>query len=176
MVFKYKTLIKSFNDLFALIGAKLDNLIPTTHEDPLKFLGLWQDGLHSISTLSNESSTLTHCLSRVYFQKLKYNLFNANLLEGCFPGNSKPARIIPIHKAGDCKNVNDYRPISTLPLLYKIFEKPIYSRLYPYIINYDTYLVNNQFVFRFNRNTADAVLQFLDYVYDGKLYFSYIYT
>ena len=56
-------------------------------------------------------------------------LFNESLKLGIFPNCLKVAKIIPIHKAGDKNNVKNYRPISMLPFLPKIFERLMYKRL-----------------------------------------------
>ena len=43
----------------------------------------------------------------------------------------KKVRIRVIHKKGDVENVGDYRPICSLPALYKLFSTILYRRLYP---------------------------------------------
>ena len=40
-------------------------------------------------------------------------------------------KIKVIHKKGDVKNVSNYRPICSLPALYKLFSTILYGRLYP---------------------------------------------
>ena len=40
-----------------------------------------------------------------------------------FPDILKIASIIPLHKGGDINDPHNYRPISILPTLSKIFEK-----------------------------------------------------
>ena len=49
-------------------------------------------------------------------------LFNQFIIEGKFPSCFKLARVIPIFKKNDRSDVSNYRPISTLPFLSKIFE------------------------------------------------------
>lgn len=173
-----------FNEFFATIGSKLDALIPTTNNNPLDYLGPRQEKTffsapstfaevsHLLMSLPNKSSSLYEVPTSI-FKKLKNtisqaisDLFNDSCREGSFPDNLKSARITPIHKNGDRKSVNNYRPISTLPLLSKIFEKLMYSRLYSFLSK-NQILAEHQFGFRLNRNTSDAVLQFLDYAYDS---------
>ena len=43
--------------------------------------------------------------------------------QGVFPEVNKIAKIIPIHKKGSTKDVNNYRPISLLSTFSKIIEK-----------------------------------------------------
>ena len=43
----------------------------------------------------------------------------------------KKVKIKVIHKKGDVENVSHYRPICSLPALYKLFSTVLYGRLYP---------------------------------------------
>ena len=60
----------------------------------------------------------------------------------------------------------NYRPISMLPLLSKLFEKLMCARLDSYL-NLNNILCANQLGFRKNSNTSDAIIEFLDYVYSS---------
>lgn len=67
------------------------------------------------------------------------------------------ATITPIYKSS--RNLDDpsnFRPISFLPVISKIFEKCIYVRLYKYLKKYN-FISNKQFGFRRNKNTNDAI-------------------
>ena len=44
------------------------------------------------------------------------NIFNLSLSSGQFPNLMKLAKVIPIFKAGEKSNMNNYRPISLLPI------------------------------------------------------------
>jgi Notch-like protein len=55
---------------------------------------------------------------------------NKCLQEGYFPDELKTGRISPIYKKEDEHLLENYRPVSTLPVFGKILEKLIYSRLY----------------------------------------------
>ena len=50
-------------------------------------------------------------------------LFNMSITQGKFPDALKNAKIIPIHKDDSRLEMSNYRPISLLPTLSKIFEK-----------------------------------------------------
>ena len=47
------------------------------------------------------------------------------------PEEWKKVKINVIHKKGDVENVSNYRPICSLPVLYKLFSTILYGRLYP---------------------------------------------
>jgi hypothetical protein len=91
-------------------------------------------------------------------------LFNESLKSGIFPACLKTARVVPIYKAGDRQSVGNYRPISTLSVLSKIFEKLMYARLISFISK-SNLLSSCQFGFRSSRCTSDAVLEFCDSIF-----------
>ena len=88
---------------------------------------------------------------------------NNNNIEGIFPECFKTAKIIPIFKSGDSNSTVNYRPISMLPFLSKMFEKLMCARLDCYLKS-NNILCTNQFGFRKNSNTSDAIIEF-NYVY-----------
>ena len=51
------------------------------------------------------------------------NLFNECLITGNFPDNLKLADITPVFQKKDSVNKENYRPVSVLPSISKIFEK-----------------------------------------------------
>ena len=61
------------------------------------------------------------------------DIFNLSIATGVFPENWKTARVNPIFKSGEKNNRSNYRPISVLPFLARLFEKLIYNQLYDYL-------------------------------------------
>ena len=49
---------------------------------------------------------------------------------GIFPDSLKIAKVIPLFKKGDDKILSNYRPISLLSSISKVFEKVIYNQIY----------------------------------------------
>ena len=49
-----------------------------------------------------------------------------------FPNKLKIARIVPVHKKDNSSVIHNYRPISVLPALSKIFEKIMHMQLNSY--------------------------------------------
>ena len=84
------------------------------------------------------------------------DLFNQCTHEGIFPEELKIARVIPLYKADDPHLMNNYRPISILPLFSKIFEKLLHSQLSSFIDKYNI-LYSNQFDFRKQHSTSHAL-------------------
>ena len=54
-------------------------------------------------------------------------LFEQSLENECFPNVWKKANIVPIHKKGHKQLIQNYRPVSLLPICEKIFEKLIFN-------------------------------------------------
>ena len=72
-----------------------------------------------ISTYPIEALKIIKCLTSPLLAKIVNNSLNS----GVFPQILKTGRVVPIFKSGDRKQVGNYRPISVLPILSKIFEK-----------------------------------------------------
>ena len=53
--------------------------------------------------------------------------------QGAFPDIWKRLNICPIHKKGGKQIINNYRPVSLLPICGKIFERLIFNSLYEYV-------------------------------------------
>ena len=63
--------------------------------------------------------------------------FNYFMETGVFPDILKVGKITPVYKnKGRKQRFDSFRPISTLPIFGKIFEKIIYIRLYKYIASF----------------------------------------
>ena len=83
-------------------------------------------------------------------------IFNKSINEGKFPEKLKIALVIPIHKADSKLIPSNYRPISILPVLSKIFEQLMHSRLMDYLEKFKC-LYNYQFGFQKERSTEQAI-------------------
>lgn len=83
-------------------------------------------------------------------------LYNDCMTAGVFPDVLKIGKITPIHKKGNKELIENYRPVSTLPIFGKIFEKLIYSRLYDFFTSKGI-LSESQFGFRKGHSTSHAV-------------------
>ena len=57
------------------------------------------------------------------------SIINKSIATGCFPDQLKLASVIPLHKGGNRDDPNNYRPISILPTISKIFERHISNQL-----------------------------------------------
>ena len=92
-----------------------------------------------IDDLDSKNSTGCDGLSNTLLKSIKLNLVkpitlivNQMLTTGIFPDKLKIAKVIPLFKRGDKSIFSNYRPISLLPSISKLFEKVIYQQLYKY--------------------------------------------
>ena len=90
-------------------------------------------------------------------------LINKSLDTGIFPDQLKIARVSPIYKAGGMTDPGNYRPISVLSAVSKIYERIVHAQLTNYIDQYSL-LSNSQFGFRKNHST-ETCLSMLDKMY-----------
>ena len=62
-------------------------------------------------------------------------IFKNCLQSGSFPNNSKKSNVVSIHKKGDKQLLQNYRPVSLLPICGKIFERIIFNPIFEYLEN-----------------------------------------
>ena len=60
-------------------------------------------------------------------------LFNTSIETSQFPDSWKVARVTPIFKEGDKTEKSNYRPISVLPVISRLFEKLVFDQLYQHM-------------------------------------------
>ena len=90
-------------------------------------------------------------------------MFNLSIRTSVFPQVWKKALVIPIPKQGNLSMVQNYRPISLLPLPGKILEKLIHRQLTSFIET-ESLLADEQHGFRKDHSTVHAVAQFTSFV------------
>ena len=66
---------------------------------------------------------------------------------GTFPDIWKKSNIVPVHKKGDKQIVNNYRPVSLLPVPGKILERLVFNSIFDFLDN-NSLLSANQSGFR----------------------------
>lgn len=93
-------------------------------------------------------------------------LFNHSISSGCFPAQLKTAKVIPVHKKDATDDIANYRPISLLSQLSKVFEKIVHKRMYQFL-NKFSILSDHQHGFRTDRSTQTACTEFMDFVYES---------
>ena len=90
-------------------------------------------------------------------------IINQSLETGIFPDALKVAKVKPLFKKGDNCCLNNYRPISLLPTISKIFERVMYTQLY-YYFNVNNLLSEQQYGFRSQHSTELASVKLVDFI------------
>ena len=85
-------------------------------------------------------------------------IINQMLKMGIFPNACKKSKITPLFKKGDSSLVANYRPISLLPTMSKIFEQMIHNQMYEYL------LAEQQYGFHKLHSAEYAAVKLLDHV------------
>ena len=85
---------------------------------------------------------------------------------GVFPVKCKIALILPVFKSDDPSLFSNYRPISILPCLSKVFEKLFYLRLSGLLRKFNI-LNYHQYGFRPYHSTAMAISELVNNIYEG---------
>jgi len=107
------------------------------------------------------------------FSALILDLINETIMSGEFPDVLKIAKVIPIFKKGDKQNLNNYRPISLLPVLSKVLEKVINQQISDKLE--ELHLIDDdQYGFRPGHSTEDAVVKFIDHIEKAKTMHKYV--
>ena len=74
-------------------------------------------------------------------------IFKNCLQSTSFPNNWKKSNVVPIHKKGDKQLLQNYQPVSLLPICGKIFERIIFNPIFEYLKK-NSLLCPNQSGFR----------------------------
>ena len=115
-----------------------------------------------IAKLSNyKANNISPLLLKLLRQKFSYvlaYLLNSCMLAGVFPNELKITKVIPLYKSGNRNCTSNYRPISILPTISKIFEKLLHKRIYNFSERSNLiYDYHYQFGFRQGHSTIHAV-------------------
>ena len=178
------SLVSAFNEYFSTVADELNNGISRVNKNPLDYLGdpcpnsfyaspcTPEEVKSLVLSLPTKGCCTTSVPIFIYKKLIDVlgppicDLFNASLTEGSFPDCLKVARVVLTYKSEDKSEVSNYRPISTLSVLSKLFERLMYKRLISFI-NANNLICGHQFGFRMGYCTNDAVIEFLDYIYNA---------
>ena len=63
-----------------------------------------------------------------------YKLFKYSLEADVFSSDLKTSNVVPVHKKNDAQNKCNYRPVSLLCNVSKIFERLVYIKIYSFLM------------------------------------------
>ncbi|KAI5751055.1 hypothetical protein M8J77_003777 [Diaphorina citri] len=122
----------------------------------------------ALSKLSGRAASGVDEISSFYIKKCSLHLskpltllFNRSLQSGEFPDRWKVALIKPIYKSGSKNSIKNYRPVSIISIIPKLFEKLVYDRI-NVILN--PLIIDKQFGFMKQRSTVTNLTSFHHFV------------
>ena len=171
-------IVNEFNAYFVNIAKNLADSIPvadhfsTYLNDPsdntFKFdLVTERDVAYIIHNLKNKKSYGHDYLSNILLKRAQATLvkpltflINQTLTTGIFPRELKISRVKPLFKKGDPMLFSNYRPISLLSSISKIYEYVIFHQLLNYM-DTNKLFYNDQYGFRPRHSTELAAVRFV---------------
>jgi len=126
-----------------------------------------EDVINSISSISSTAEgcdgisiiILKKCLPEIV--PVLCHIFDCSLMHGVFPDMWKKAQVIPIPKLSVPVEPKDYRPVSILCVLAKVFEKIVHKQVSDYVAEHKL-ISNNQSGFRKGHNTTTTLIKVTD--------------
>ena len=176
-----KEICDRFNEFFVGIGPKLASNINTENKKVFSSY-LTHRIITSFSfTLVDQRDIETHILSLktktsfgidgISTKILKFLspaltkplsvIINQSLATGIFPTKLKIAKVLPLFKKDDSTIMDNYRPVSLLPSISKVFEKVAFDQLYRYFQD-NNLLYPSLYGFRREHSTEFATLELTD--------------
>ena len=180
-----KEIANTFNLYFANIGANLASEIETQLDNTIDFsqyMGVpantrlqfkcitETETLKAIDNLENKNRSghdgISIKLLKLTKKELSKSLtliINQMITTGIFPDSFKKSKITPLFKNGDQSLLLNYRPISLLPTISKVFERKLFDQMYTYF-NTNSLLAEQQYGFRKNHSTEYAAIKLVNHV------------
>ena len=169
-----------FNKFFSEVGEKTGEEIAEVDKDPMSYMrGEPPDSLYLYPTSNKEIIKMIKQLKKKkskgydkipcmitiemapHMTSVLTHVINQCIDEGTFPEALKRAIVVPIHKKLEKNNTTNYRPVSLLIGLSKIYEKILFNRIYDYLEKNDI-LIKEQFGFRPKMGTNDLMFYMLE--------------
>ena len=144
--------------------------IPTFNFTPASF----SDVDKAIQELKNSHSKdsdgintkIIKTIKNIIIQPLT-DLINQSMANGTFPKVFKTAKVVPLFKGkGSADDYNNYRPISLLPILSKVYERILKNQINKHFESNNLFSIS-QFGFRKNKTTTLAIDHFTSNISEG---------
>ena len=178
-----KDIAENFIEYFSNVGNQLDSILEYSELNPCQYVKQNNNCFYLFPVSKSEIENIVmnlkltkssvHSLPVKLFKKLipfllepLFTIINASFSTGIFPSILKRARLTPVFKSGNKNDRSNYRPISSLHYVSKIFERCMVIRLTKFFFKYDLFS-KSQFGFLKGRSTADALVHLTEFIYRG---------
>jgi len=174
------TIANSFNKYFSSVAHSIRNKIPPSFKHFSTFLKhpnsssififpcTPQEVSKCIASFDHKKASGPHSIPMLILKLISQDisiplskLINLSFETGVFPEILKISKVVPIFKKGSPLEPSNYRPISLLSNLEKIFEKLMYSRLSNFLDKYKV-LYSRQYGFRKSHSTTHTILNIIE--------------
>ena len=175
------TIVDEFNKYFVEIGPKLSqnirippgksfkNYLKKKISTQFHFKKIDENTvIKAIDTLKPKTSFGQDRISNKLLKYIKNEvawplsqLINQSFDAGIFPDLLKVAKVTPLYKKKENYIFDNYRPVSILPSLSKVFERIMHNQVYLYFQSKKLLFVS-EYAFRPNHSTEFAALELLD--------------
>lgn len=187
-----KDIASTFNNYFINIGKSIaDNIDNINNYDTINFEEIWNNNsiilcdtnereiIETLNELNKNAAAGHDQINTKDILTLKINivpvlvlLINEIFHHGIYPEILKIGKVIPLHKSGSTKGIDNYRPITMVSCLSKLIEKIIKKRIVTFI-NKDVKFDRYQYGFQENSSTLSATSDVVNYIsskLDGKYF------
>jgi hypothetical protein len=172
------------NQHFSTVGERINENIPSSQNNFKDYLNIPQQNsfvfftitesevISAIKKLKENKSTINEIPVSIFkniHDIIAFPLsllFNMSRNTGIYPESLKSSIVTPLFKGGNKDLVSNYRPISKLSTINKIFERIIQVRLNAYFDKFNL-ISKNQFGFCKGKSTIDALNIVLDSIYSA---------
>ena len=160
----WQTIVEAFNKFYSSIGPKLASKIPGSDISPISCIAnsnpeticlipVSQEEASKIMLgLKDSSAGWDIIYSKIKKQTYQHilpmltHLFNLSITKVTVPKEIKIGKVVPIYKNLNFMLVNNFRPVSVLPLSSKILERLMYFRILGFLTS-TTYSISTSLVF-----------------------------
>ena len=177
----YDVIVNEFNNYFTNIGPRLANSINIPENrsfrdflpDPpncnFQFSQINPNDI--VKVIDSLKSKTTRGFDQMSTKLLKFikneislpisKIVNQSLESGIFPNKLKIGKVTPLYKKDEVHLIENYRPISVLPAISKIFEKIMYNQISKYF-NVNKLFFESQYGFRKGHSTELAAIELVE--------------
>lgn len=173
---------EDFNYFFSRIADELLAAAPALDRDPAYYMPTptncnfsfkettFIEVRNALDCLKNKTSKDIYDMNIPIIKALKNiliipltKLLNLSIKNNTYPSCFKNTKVIPVYKKGEKNDLNNYRPISLIPVLSKVYELILKQQLYRHFEENSLFSAS-QFGFRAGLSTTSAILDLLGYM------------
>ena len=177
-----KQMAEALNQHFVTVGPRLaEELKSKSTDDPLRYISCSHPGVMNFRFLT--SKEINNSIKQLklgkasgpdhipvglvkdaseYISNPLSLIYNASMSKGSFPDTWKIARVSPIFKSGAKDERSNYRPISVLSVLSRVFERIVHDQLLEFL-KQNKILTKSQFAYRKLYSTITSLIDSIDH-------------